>query len=95
VTAPRLLDLQYEGEVMAAALEWSGGLLELRLEVDRSLWTSMQRGLAVGKDLDGLGLMYVLSHGRADWDGETGYFYCERADRLNDPAPEAYHGAAP
>ena len=83
VTAPRLRALRYDGEVLPVALAWSGGLLELRMECDRTLWTSMQRGLAVGKDLEGPGLMYVLNHGRCAWDGDTGYFYSERSDRLN------------
>ena len=94
VTAPRLLELRYEGESLPVALEWSGGLLELTLECDRSLWTSMQRSLAVGKDLSGPGLMYVLSHGRCTWDGETGYFYSERSDRLNELAPEPHHAVS-
>jgi hypothetical protein len=92
VTAPRLPGLVHEGEVMPVALAWSGGSLALSLQCDRALWTSMQRGLAVGRDLDGLGLMYVLNHGRCVWDGETGYFYSERSDRLNAPAPEPHRG---
>ena len=51
----------------------------------------MQRSLAIGKDLDGVGLMYVLNHGRCKWDGETGYFYSERSDRLNQLAPEPFY----
>jgi hypothetical protein len=94
VTAPRLLDLTYHGEVLPVALDLSSGPLELQLHCDRTLWTSMQRGLAVGKDLDGIGLMYVLNHGRCEWDGETGYFYSERSDRLNTLAPEPRHGTA-
>ena len=93
VTAPRLLALHSPGEQLPVALAWSGGQLELRLECDRTLWTSMQRGLAVGRDVSGLGLMYVLDHGRCAWDGETGYFYSERSDRLNALAPEPHHGA--
>ena len=54
----------------------------------------MQRSLAVGKDLEGLGLMYVLNHGRCDWDGEMGYFYCERSDRLNQLAPAPFYAEA-
>jgi hypothetical protein len=34
--------------------------------------------------------MYVLSHGRCVWDGETGYFYSERSDRLNALAPDPH-----
>lgn len=94
VTAPRLLELQYRGEKLPVALDWAGGLFESTLECDRTLWTSMQRSLAVGKDLEGRGLMYLLNHGRCDWDGETGYFYCERSDCLNDLAPEPHHGSA-
>ena len=93
VTAPRLRELRYRGEVLPVALAWSGGVLELAMHCDRSLWTSMQRGLAVGKDLDGAGLMYVLTHGRCAWDGETGYFYSERSDRLNALAPEPHRRA--
>jgi len=95
VTAPRLSELRYRGEVLPVGLEWSGGRLEVGLECDRALWTSMQRGLAVGKDLEGAGLMYVLNHGRSVWDGETGYFYMERSDRLNGLAPEPHHEEAP
>lgn len=91
VTAPRLTELRYGGEVLPVELEWSGGVLDVELHCDRTLWTSMQRSLAVGKDLDGLGLMYVINHGRCDWDGETGYFYCERSDRLNSLAPEPHY----
>jgi len=94
-TAPRLLELRYEGESLPVALEWSGGVVDLRMEFDRTLWTSMQRSLAVGKDLEGPGLMYVLGHGRCEWEGETGYFYSERSDRLNALAPEPHHRAAP
>lgn len=94
VTAPRLRELRYEGEVLPVALAWSGELLELQMQCDRTLWTSMQRSLAVGKDLEDAGLMYVLSHGRCDWDGETGFFYSERSDRLNALAPEPHRESA-
>lgn len=90
VISPRLLELRYEGETLPVALKWDGGSLELQLQYDRALWTGMRRSLAVGKDLSGDGLMYVLNHGRAVWDGETGYFYSERSDRLNQWAPEPY-----
>lgn len=92
LTSPRLTELHYAGEVLPVRLEWSGGVLDVELQCDRTLWTSMQRSLAVGKDLDGVGLMYVLNHGRCDWDGEIGYFYCERSDRLNQLAPEPFYG---
>jgi hypothetical protein len=91
--APRLEQLRFGDEVLPVALEWSGGVLEVELRCDRTLWTSMQRSLAVGRDLDGLGLMFVINHGRCDWDGETGYFYCERSDRLNQLAPAPHNGA--
>lgn len=91
LTAPRLTELRYGDEVLPVALEWSGGILDVELHCDRALWTSMQRSLAVGKDLDGVGLMYVLNHGRCEWDGETGYFYIERSDRLNQLAPSPFY----
>jgi len=93
IEAPRLVELTYEGEVLRTALERPSGVLDLRLECDRTLWTSMLRSLAVGRDLDGPGLMYVLNHGRCDWDGETGFFYMERSDRLNALAPEPHRGS--
>jgi hypothetical protein len=94
ITAPRLLELSQQVEVLPVALAWSGGVLELEMQFDRTLWTSMQRGLAVGKDLSGLGLMYVLGHGRCAWDGEIGYFYSERSDCLNALAPEPHRERA-
>lgn len=92
-TAPRLPELRYGGEVMQAGLAWSHGSFALDLHCDRTLWTSMQRSLAVGKDLEGLGLMYVLCFGRCEWNGEVGYFYSERSDCLNKLAPEPHYGA--
>jgi hypothetical protein len=94
VDGPRLLELKHEGETMPIVLDHPGGPLELEMRCDQALWTSMQRSLAVGKDLDGIGLMYVLNYGRCTWDGETGYFYSERSDRLNEPAPSPHHGIA-
>jgi hypothetical protein len=91
IQAPRLSELKFGDEVLPVRLEYSGGVLDVQLQCDRTLWTSMQRGLAVGKDLEGLGLMYVINHGRCDWDGETGYFYSERSDRLNELAPEPFY----
>jgi hypothetical protein len=91
LTAPRLKQLDHPSKPMRVALEWSGGIFESTLACDRTLWTSMQRSLAVGKDLDGVALMYVLDFGRCDWDGETGHFYSERSDRLNQLAPEPFH----
>ena len=91
LTAPRLEELNYDGEVVPVRLGWSGGVLDVELHCDRTLWTSMQRSLAVGKDLEGMGLMYVINHGRCEWDGETGYFYSERSDRLNQLSPEPFY----
>jgi len=90
VDGPRLVTLEHEGETMPVVLEYSGRLLELEMRCDLALWTSMQRSLSVGKDLEGMGLMYVLNHGRCEWAGETGYFYSERSDRLNELAPKPF-----
>jgi hypothetical protein len=90
VTAPRLQTLDFPSRPQPVALESSGGILQSTLAYHHTLWTSMQRGLAVGKDLDGAGLMYVLDFGHCDWDGETGYFYSERSDRLNTLAPQPF-----
>jgi hypothetical protein len=94
-TAPRLTELVFAGEVLPVVLEYADGVIELEMHCDRALWTSMQRGLAVGKDLEGMGLMYVITHGRCDWEGESGYFYCERSDRLNRLAPDPHYAALP
>jgi hypothetical protein len=91
IQCPRLSELKFGDEVLPVRLEYSGGVLDVQLQCDRTLWTSMQRSLAVGKDLEGLGLMYVINHGRCDWGGETGYFYCERSDRLNELAPKPFY----
>jgi hypothetical protein len=71
------------GEELPIGLRWSGGTLETTIRTRRSLWLSMMKGLAVGRDLDGPGLMYVLNHGTAEWDGEIGINYIERSDMLN------------
>lgn len=95
VTAiPRLTrDLVLSGEEISPALAWDGGSATITLRTERSIWTSMQKILAVGKDLEGPGLMYVLNYGTAEWDGETGgIFYIERSDALNNPTP-APHAA--
>jgi hypothetical protein len=80
---PRLRDLVMCGEELPIGLRWSGGTLETTIRTRRSLWLSMMKGLAVGRDLDGPGLMYVLNHGTAEWDGEIGINYIERSDMLN------------
>jgi hypothetical protein len=82
---PRLRDLQMSGERLPIRLGWDGGEVNLILETRRSIWTSMQKRLAVGKDLDGPGLMYVLNFGPCEWDGEVGQVYIERSDPLNAP----------
>jgi hypothetical protein len=81
--SPRLRDLVTEREDLPVGLRWPGGMLETTIRTCRSLWLSMMKGLAVGRDLDGPGLMYVLNHGTAEWDGETGISYLERSDMLN------------
>lgn len=82
-TAPRLTQLQMKDEVLPIDLRWEGGEINLTMTTKRSIWTSMQKRLAVGKDLEGPGLMYVLNFGPCEWDGETGYVYLERSDSLN------------
>lgn len=91
-TAPRLLELAYPSQPQPIALEWSGGTFESMLVADHTLWTSMQRSLTVGKDLEGPGMMYVLDFGSCDWDGEVGRYYSERSDRLNALSPEPFAG---
>lgn len=81
--APRLEALTMEPEALPIGLRWPGGELELTVRTRRSLWLAMAKGLAVGKDLDGPGLMYVLNHGSSEWDGEQGVAYVERSDMLN------------
>ena len=83
VEAPRLPGLTMEPESLPVALEWPGGSLRTSITTRRSLWLAMAHGLAVGKELSGPGLMYVLNHGVSDWDGETGHNYLERSDLLN------------
>ena len=57
--------------------------METSITTRTSMWTSMMKQLVIGKDLDGPGLMYVLNHGPASWDGEIGHAYIERSDPLN------------
>jgi hypothetical protein len=90
---PRLSrDLMLAGEMVTPALSWDGGSAAITLRTDQSIWTSMQKRLAVGRDLEGPGLMYVLNFGTAEWDGETGVFYIERSDPLNNPPGEIRAG---
>jgi hypothetical protein len=83
VETPRLRELTMETEELPVGLRWPGGELSVTVSTRRSLWLSMMKGLAVGKDLDGPGLMYVLNHGPSEWDGEDGVAYVERSDFLN------------
>jgi hypothetical protein len=81
--APRLRSLTLEPEHLAVGLRWPGGSLETTITTRTSLWTAMAKHLAVGLDLEGPGLMYVLNHGPATWDGEVGHAYIERSDFQN------------
>jgi hypothetical protein len=88
---PRLRELALDQE-LPIGLAWPGGTLETTVASRRSLWLSMMKGLVVGKDLDGPGLMYVIDHGPAAWNGEIGHVYVERSDPLN-AFPEVLHHA--
>jgi hypothetical protein len=90
VDSPRLAELVMSGEELPIALRWPGGELRSTIVTRRSLWLSMMKGLAVGRDIDGPGLMYALNHGSSEWDGETGITYLERSDMLN-AYPEVLH----
>jgi hypothetical protein len=81
--APRLRELTLATEELPIGLRWNGGTLQTTIRTRRSLWVSMMKDLAVGKDLDDHGLMYVLNHGPCLWDGEEGVNYLERSDPLN------------
>jgi len=82
VTPPRLTELVMEGEKLPIHLKWDGGEINTTMTTRRSIWTSMQKRLAVGKDLTDNGLMYVLNFGPCEWDGETGQVYIERSDPM-------------
>jgi hypothetical protein len=92
IDPPRLTGLQLSGEAIPIRLRWSGGEADLVMRTQASIWTSMQKRLAVGKDLEGRGLMYVLNFGPCEWDGETGYVYIERSDPLNEAPRELRAG---
>ena len=85
VEIPRLSELTLTGETITPKLKWDGGTANFTLTTEQSIWTSLQKRLAVGKDLEGPGLMYVLNFGTVEWDGEQGLFYIERSDPLNHP----------
>jgi hypothetical protein len=83
VEAPRLRRLTLEPEQLAVGLRWPSGSLDTTITTRTWLWLAMAKQLAVGRDLEGPGLMYVLNHGPAEWDGEIGHAYVERSDMLN------------
>jgi hypothetical protein len=88
IEAPRLPELVLDSEQLPVRLRWPDGELEITITTRRSLWLSMSKQLAVGRDLEGPGLMYVVNHGSAPWGDESGVVYIERSDPLN-----AYVGA--
>jgi len=84
---PRLTGLELSGEHLPVEFSWPGGSAALTLTTRTSIWTAMAKQLAIGKDLSGTGLMYVLNFGPMTWDGEVGQAYIERSDPLNNPPP--------
>jgi hypothetical protein len=85
VDAPRLTELVLKGEKLKTKLRYANGQVDLTLTCEQSIWTSMPNQLAVGVDLSGAGLMYVLNYGPCEWDGEIGHMYIERSDPLSLP----------
>jgi hypothetical protein len=83
VEAPRLKELQMSGEPLEMVLRGSAGDSRFQFTTRRSLWMTMMEGSAVGADLSGPGMIYALNFGPCEWDGESGYVYIERSDRLN------------
>jgi hypothetical protein len=71
--------------------EWEGGRLETAIETKRTLWMAMALGMVVGLDLEGPGMVYAISHGLADWDGEAGVVYLERSDFQNMMSERIHH----
>jgi hypothetical protein len=90
--APRMRELVMSGEELPIGLRWPEGELQTTIITRRSLWLSMMKGLAVGRDMDGPGLMYALNHGTALWDNEVGINYIERSDMLNAFPETLRHG---
>jgi hypothetical protein len=80
---PRLRELVLAGEKIPVGLKWDGGQIDLMFTTRKTMYTAMAKHLAVGTDLSGNGLMYVLNHGPCDWEGETGIVYMERSDPIN------------
>lgn len=85
IEPPRLTGLVGADEHMMARLEAGGQPIILSMASDTILQLSMQNQVAVGTDLSGSGLMYVINFGVAEWDGETGLFYIERSEHLSRP----------
>lgn len=83
LTRPQLNGLILSGERVPVRLRWDGGEVAATITTEKSIYVSMMKKLAVGKDLDGPGLMYVLQWGKCEWDGETAITFFERSDPLN------------
>jgi hypothetical protein len=95
VETPRLRSLTIDPEQLDVELRWPGGSLRTTTTTRTSMWLAMADHLAVGKELRGPGLMYVLNHGpatsdTAGWEAEIGHCYVERSDLLN-AFPEELH----
>jgi hypothetical protein len=88
--SPRLPSLTLDSEQLDIGLKWPGGSLETTITTKTSMWLAMAQALVVGTDLSGPGLMYVLNHGTASWDGEVGQIYVERSDPINE-FPTLHH----
>jgi hypothetical protein len=88
--APRLEHLRLGGENLVARVRDAGAVHELAMTTHSSIWTSMMKQNAVGKDLSGRGLMYVVDFGQCTLDSEIGTLYLERSDPLNEPPENLY-----
>jgi hypothetical protein len=87
---PRLREVVLVDEKLAVAMEWDGGSLRTSIRTERTLLMAMAKGMVVGVDRSGPGMVYAINHGPAEWDGETGTVYVERSDMLNLLAPELH-----
>ncbi len=83
VEAPRLRDLQLAGEELRIGLRSSQGELALGCTTVRSIWLTMNKGLAMGADPEEGSVIYALNYARCEWDGELAYVYSERSDMLS------------
>jgi hypothetical protein len=90
--APAMTDLALGGEELNYLLRWEGGTVEATITTTRSLWLSMQRGLTVGRDTSGPGLMFVPAWGTSTWDGKNGSTYIERSNPMNAPITTFHRG---